>query len=83
LVILKILYYDAGQKNIKLLLLPLFLISEILVRVSSGFRRGVKGIFAILGCYAAWIFRQLPTFRGNLSVPSSGITQHDAWYIFR
>ena len=36
----------------------------------SGFRCGVNDIFILLGCYAAQI-GYLPTFRDNLSVPSS------------
>jgi hypothetical protein len=42
--------------------------------VISGFRCGVNEIFALVGCYAAQIGSQLPTFRDNLSVPSSRAT---------
>jgi hypothetical protein len=31
--------------------------------------------FALLGCYAAYFCKRLPTFRDNLSVPSSGVKQ--------
>jgi hypothetical protein len=34
--------------------------------VTSGFRRGVNEIFALLGCYAALIGSYLPTFRENV-----------------
>jgi hypothetical protein len=37
----------------------------------SGFRRGVNAICALLGCYAALCGGSVPTFRDNLSVPSS------------
>jgi hypothetical protein len=32
---------------------------------------GTKDIFDLLGCYTAYIGSYLPTFRDNLSVPSS------------
>ena len=35
------------------------------------FRRGVNEIIVLLGCYAAFVYSQLPTFRDNLSVSSS------------
>jgi hypothetical protein len=41
--------------------------------VISGFRRQVNGIGVLLGYYAATSGNFLPTFRGNLSVPYSGI----------
>jgi hypothetical protein len=44
----------------------------------SGFRRGVKEIFAILGCYAAQIGSELQTFRDNISKNSENLR---AWNI--
>jgi hypothetical protein len=35
------------------------------------FQYDVTKIIALLGCYAAFIYNQLPTFRDNLSVSSS------------
>jgi hypothetical protein len=43
--------------------------------VVSGFRRGVNEIFALLEFYAAYIASLSPTFRDNLSVPSSRVKQ--------
>ena len=43
--------------------------------VLSGFRREVDENCALLGYYAASSGKFLPTFRGNLSVPSSGLNQ--------
>ena len=40
--------------------------------VASGFRREVDGNCALLSYYAARSGNFLPTFRDNLSVPSSG-----------
>ena len=40
--------------------------------VTSGFRRELDENSALLGCYAASGGNFLPTFRDNLSVPSSG-----------
>jgi hypothetical protein len=37
--------------------------------VMSGSRRGLNEIFALLGCYAAYIHNYLPTFRESPSVP--------------
>jgi hypothetical protein len=45
-------------------------LSEILI---SGFRRDVDEICALLGYYAASCGNCLPTFRGNISVPSSRV----------
>ena len=39
--------------------------------VASGFRSDVDEICALLGYYAAYSGNYLPTFRDNLSVPSS------------
>jgi hypothetical protein len=39
--------------------------------VTSGFRRYVDEICALLGCYAAYSGNSLPTFRDNLLIPSS------------
>jgi len=41
--------------------------------VISGFRRDVDGIWALLGCCAAYNDDSLPTFRDNLSIPSSRV----------
>jgi len=41
--------------------------------VTSRHRRGVNENFVVLECYAALIGSQLPTFRNNLSVPSSRV----------
>jgi hypothetical protein len=43
-----------------------------IVCVISGFRREVAENFAFLGYYSASSGNFLPTFRDNLSVPSSG-----------
>jgi hypothetical protein len=39
----------------------------------SGFRRDVDEIYALLGRYAAWRGNPFPTFRYNVSVPSSRV----------
>jgi hypothetical protein len=49
------------------------LLSTASVFVISGFRRDVDEIFAILGYYAALSGNSLPTFRENVSVPSSRV----------
>jgi hypothetical protein len=41
--------------------------------VISGFHRDVDEICALLGCYAASNGKSLPTFRDNVSVPSSRV----------
>jgi hypothetical protein len=41
--------------------------------VASGFRRDVDEIYALLGCYAALSGDPLPTFRDNVSVPSTRV----------
>jgi hypothetical protein len=46
--------------------------------VITGYRRFVNAICAILGFYAAWNGSFLPTFRDNISVPSSRV-KHSAW----
>jgi hypothetical protein len=43
--------------------------------VISGFPRGVTEVFALLGFYEAYSGNSIPTFRDNLSVPSSTIKQ--------
>jgi hypothetical protein len=43
--------------------------------VVSGFRRDVDEICALLGCYAASSGNPLPTFRDNVSVPSSRVNK--------
>ena len=43
--------------------------------VMSGFPRGVNQIFALLGFYEAYSGNSIPTFRDNLSVPSSRVKQ--------
>jgi hypothetical protein len=42
--------------------------------VISGFRREVDENSALLGCYTASSGNPFPTFRDNLSVPSSSVT---------
>ena len=39
------------------------------------YRRRINEIFALLGCYAAYIGNYLPTFRDNLLFRSSGVKQ--------
>jgi hypothetical protein len=46
------------------------------IYVISDTRRGVNEIFALLRCYATYIGGYLPTFRDNLSVPSSRVNQY-------
>jgi hypothetical protein len=41
--------------------------------VISGFRRDVDEMCALLGCYAVLSGNPLPTFRDNVSVPSSRV----------
>ena len=43
------------------------------VKWISAFRQDVNQIFALLGCYTALIASYLPTFRENLSAPSSRV----------
>jgi activator of 2-hydroxyglutaryl-CoA dehydratase len=45
--------------------------------VISDFRSGVNHTFVLLGCCAALIGSYLPTFRNNLSVPSSEANQYE------
>jgi hypothetical protein len=47
--------------------------SKNLISVISGFHRDVDEICAVLGCYAASSGNLLPTFRDNVSVPSSRV----------
>jgi hypothetical protein len=54
-------------------------IKETVVLV-SGFRREAPEICALLGYYAASSGKFLPTFRNNLSVPSSGLKN---WILLR
>jgi hypothetical protein len=44
-----------------------------LIVLISGFRRDVDEIYALLGYYAASCGNSLPTFRDNVSVPSSWV----------
>ena len=46
--------------------------------VISGYRRSVDEICAIFGFYAAWNGSFLPTFRDNISVPTSSV-KHSDW----
>jgi len=46
--------------------------------LTSGLRREVGENFAIMGYYAASSGNSLPTFRANLSVPSSGFKNMDS-----
>jgi len=59
--------------NELLLLLLLLLLNCLLLCVISGFRREVDENCALLGYYAANSGNLLPTFRDNLSLPSSGV----------
>jgi len=52
--------------------LPLAPLSTYKLRVSLGFHSEVDENCSLLGCYAANSGNALPTFRDNLSVPSSG-----------
>jgi hypothetical protein len=54
-----------GQHNVKILI-------GYFKCMISGFRREVDENCALLGCYAVSSGKFLPTFRNNLSVPSSG-----------
>jgi hypothetical protein len=53
-------------------LMPFYL-TNLIPCVISGFRRDVNEICALLGYYAAYSGNSVPTFRGNLSVPSSSV----------
>jgi hypothetical protein len=55
-------------------LLVMRYMSEV-IRMISGFRLDVNLICAILGFYAAYNASSLPTFRDNLSIPSSRVKQ--------
>jgi hypothetical protein len=44
-----------------------------MLTVISGFRRDVDEIYALLGYYAKSCGNYLPTFRDNVSVPSSRV----------
>jgi hypothetical protein len=46
--------------------------------VTSGLRREVRESFAIMGYHAASSGNSLPTFRYNVSVPSSGFKNMDS-----
>jgi len=50
--------------------------------VSSGFRREVADNCALLGCYTASSGNLLPTFRDNLSGPSSGSQESERFIWF-
>jgi hypothetical protein len=47
--------------------------------VISGFRRNVNETCSLSGFYAAWNGNSIPTFRNNLSVPSSEVKQSRAF----
>jgi hypothetical protein len=47
--------------------------TKMVVSVISGFRRDVDEIYAFLRYYAASSDNPLPTFRNNISVPSSRV----------
>jgi hypothetical protein len=56
---------------------------ERMVRnVTSGFRRIVDKICAFLGYYGASSDNSLPTFRGNVSVPSSRVKKSTKLFDF-
>ena len=42
-------------------------------RAISGFHRGVREVFALLGFFYTPLVGIYPTFRGNLSVPASRV----------
>jgi len=44
-----------------------------MICVSSGFHLDTEDICIILGYYAAYSSNSVPTFRGNLTVPSSRV----------
>jgi hypothetical protein len=50
-----------------------FLVENAVSSLISGFRRDVDEICGLLGYYAAWCDNCLPTFRDNVSVPSSRV----------
>jgi len=50
--------------------------------VISGFRREVHKICAVVGYYAAYSGNSLPTFRDNLSVPSSRVNKLKIWIFY-
>jgi hypothetical protein len=54
----------------------IMLINILLQCVNPGSRREVDEIYALLGYYAAHISNSLPTFRGNVSVPSSKVKKY-------
>jgi hypothetical protein len=47
--------------------------------VISGIRRDVDEMCALLGCYAALSGSSVPTFRDNLSAPSSRVKTFFGW----
>ena len=49
----------------------IFFITTTTIRENSGFRREVHGNCVLLGYYTASSGKSFPTFRDNLSVPSS------------
>ena len=52
------------------------------IGVISGFRRGVSETRVLLGYYAAYSGNSLPTFRDNLSVPTSSVRNPRILYPF-
>jgi hypothetical protein len=50
--------------------------------VISGFRRDLDGICSLLGCYAALGGGFIPTFRDNLSVPSTRVKKSKKGFLF-
>ena len=49
------------------------------IRVTLGSRRGLNEIFALLGCYVAWVCVYLLTFRDSLPVLSPRVSR---WVFF-
>jgi hypothetical protein len=45
----------------------------------SGSRRGVGEVFAILGCYAAYVGSCLPMFRYSVTTQKSQGLKYDVW----
>ena len=55
--------------------IPITEIGQDWTGVISGFRREVDENCVLLGCYAASSGNFLPTFRDNISIPSSGFNK--------
>jgi hypothetical protein len=60
-----------AKTNLSLALSLMMMMMNYALRLISGFRREVAENCALPGCYAASSGNFLPTFRDNISVPSS------------